>query len=52
MSRPGIEPGSPACEASNLEKSRPDSLLIANDFLKRTFAISTQNLQILGREIQ
>ncbi len=29
MSRPGIEPGHPTWEASTLEKSHPDSLLIA-----------------------
>ncbi len=28
MSRPGVEPGPPAGEASTLEKSHPDSLLI------------------------
>jgi hypothetical protein len=29
MSWPGIEPGPPAWEASTLEKSHPDSLLMA-----------------------
>jgi hypothetical protein len=29
MSRPGIKPGPPAWEASTLEQSHPDSLLMA-----------------------
>ncbi len=42
MSRPEIEPGPPAWEASTLEKSHPDSLLIAIQNIEYIFLLFDQ----------
>jgi hypothetical protein len=41
MSRPGIKPGPPAWEASTLEKSYPDSLLMAIRNIYSTYELVT-----------